>query len=296
MRPCLFQIITDESFAQHQGFDLASFDEKNWPPSELPTLRVLKAESYLVFKRRVAQHFNLPEQQMRLWVLVNRQNKTVRPDTPVPENDANLSELKFTFLYHWFIWSIAVEQVRNSMAARQTDLRLYLDVLGDPTKPEAGPNSIMIFLKFFDVSKQTLYGVGKTYVLRTSKVGDLVAIINERMRWPPTMAVKLYEEIKPGMIEVMKPKLTFLQSEIQDGDIICFQAELSEKEIYDLEAQGLYATPPQYYDFLQNRVLLYFKPKHEDPNEENPEFDLILSKKMNYDTVSGRPFTSFVRR
>ena len=32
------------------------------------------------------------------------------------------------------------------------------------------------------------------------------------------------------MIEVMKPKMTFAQSEIQDGDIICFQAELSEKE------------------------------------------------------------------
>lgn len=38
------------------------------------------------------------------------------------------------------------------------------------------------------------------------------------------------QEIKPGMIEVMKPKLTFAQSEIQDGDIVCFQAELNEKE------------------------------------------------------------------
>ena len=32
------------------------------------------------------------------------------------------------------------------------------------------------------------------------------------------------------MIELMKPKLTFTQSEIQDGDIVCFQVEISDKE------------------------------------------------------------------
>lgn len=32
------------------------------------------------------------------------------------------------------------------------------------------------------------------------------------------------------MIELMKPKATFVQSEIQDGDIICFQVEMNDKE------------------------------------------------------------------
>lgn len=39
-----------------------------------------------------------------------------------------------------------------------------------------------------------------------------------------------FKEIKPGMIELMKPKLSFAQSEIQDGDVICFQVDLPEKE------------------------------------------------------------------
>jgi ubiquitin carboxyl-terminal hydrolase 7 len=86
------QVITDESFAHHEGFDLASFDEKNWPPSELPSFRVLKQETYTVFKKRVAEHFSIPEYRIRLWVLVNRQNKTVRPDTPIPENEPALSK------------------------------------------------------------------------------------------------------------------------------------------------------------------------------------------------------------
>ena len=38
------------------------------------------------------------------------------------------------------------------------------------------------------------------------------------------------QEIKPGMIELMKPKLSFYQSEIQDGDVICFQVEVPEKQ------------------------------------------------------------------
>lgn len=37
-------MITDETFARHEGFDLA-FDEKNWPPSELPQRNVYKLVS-----------------------------------------------------------------------------------------------------------------------------------------------------------------------------------------------------------------------------------------------------------
>ena len=113
-----------------------------------------------------------------------------------------------------------------------------------------------------------------------------------------------FQEIKPGMIELMKPKMTFAQSEIQDGDVICFQVEISEKEsvgfksfslqhtdafyvrTHDLESQGLYSNPMAFYDFLQNRVMITFKPKFDETDENlNPEFYLVLSKKMTYDHV-----------
>ena len=88
------------------------------------------------------------------------------------------------------------------------------------------------------------------------------------------------------MIELMKPKTTFAQSEIQDGDIICFQVEISDKDAHDYEAQGLYSNPMMFYDFLQNRVMILFRPKFEEADDTlNPEFDLVLSKKMNYDHV-----------
>lgn len=87
------------------------------------------------------------------------------------------------------------------------------------------------------------------------------------------------------MIELMKPKMTFAQSEIQDGDVICFQVEISEKETHDLESQGLHANPLHYYDFLQNRVMIDFRPKFDEIDDHNPEFEIIISKKMNYDHV-----------
>ncbi len=90
------------------------------------------------------------------------------------------------------------------------------------------------------------------------------------------------------MIELMKTRATFINSEIQDGDVICFQIEISDKEAADIEAQNKYSNTVQYYDFLQNRVLVQFRPKYLEVSTENPEFELMLSKKMTYDLVSSR--------
>ena len=87
------------------------------------------------------------------------------------------------------------------------------------------------------------------------------------------------------MIEPMKPSLTLIQSDIKDGDIICFQVEISEAEVGLLEIQRLCSNPLQFYDFLQNRVMILFRPKFNKLDADHPEFSLVLSKKQNYDAV-----------
>jgi hypothetical protein len=62
---------------------------------------------------------------------------------------------------------------------------------------------------------------------------------------------------------------------------LCFIYRIS-----DCEQQQLYASVPQFYDFLQNRVLVTFRPKFEEPSATNPEFECMLSKKMTYELVS----------
>lgn len=85
------KVVTDDIFFRHEGFDLASFDGKNSPLSDFPTFCVLKQATYAAFKSRVAKRFGYPESRIRLWVLVNRQNRTVRPDTYVPDHEPSLS-------------------------------------------------------------------------------------------------------------------------------------------------------------------------------------------------------------
>lgn len=84
-------IVTDETFARHEGFDLAVSEQSNWPPSNPQTLRAFKKETYSVFKSRVARRFGYHEDQVRLWTLVYRQNRTVRLGAHILEDDASLS-------------------------------------------------------------------------------------------------------------------------------------------------------------------------------------------------------------
>jgi ubiquitin carboxyl-terminal hydrolase 7 len=147
-----------------------------------------------------------------------------------------------------------MESVRDKMASRQQDLKLYLEYFPPEEKlrwteqyPEEPP--IMIFMKHFDAAAQTLTGVGHFYVHKNQRVVDVLPQILSRAGLATNTPVKIWEvndtfafgfrlvadgrqkqEIKPNMIELMKPKATFLQSEIQDGDILCFQADQSEAE------------------------------------------------------------------
>jgi hypothetical protein len=63
--------------------------------------------------------------------------------------------------------------------------------------------------------------------------------------------------------------------------------------VVDMETQGMYSNPVSYYDFLQNRVMVHFKPKDED-SEKAAEFNLTLSKKMTYDMVGIHFFQLYV--
>ena len=86
------KVITDDTFRKHQGFDLASFDDRTGPTSQVASFRVAKNQPYVDFKTELCNQYNINSEDVRLWVLVNRQNKTVRPDAVVPEEDRTLSK------------------------------------------------------------------------------------------------------------------------------------------------------------------------------------------------------------
>jgi len=112
-------------------------------------------------------------------------------------------------------------------------------------------DTILVFLKHFDARKQTLLGLGKKYVLRNSRPADLCPTINQELKRPPSTSLKFYEEVKPGLIQCLNPNETFSNSEIQDGDIICVQIEMTREEIKEIESSGLCTNPVEFYKLLQ---------------------------------------------
>ncbi|KAJ6493225.1 ICP0-binding domain of ubiquitin-specific protease 7-domain-containing protein, partial [Mycena sanguinolenta] len=185
--------ITDDTFTVHNGFDLAVLDEKDGcPASNLPTFTIPRQQPYNTFKTRTAKHFGYPEDRIRLWVLVQRYNKTVRAGSLITGNAGEQS----MFFPHFFLdpellFSLALDHIKKNMCSSRKDLPLYLEILSE-SQSGRPPDSKMIFLKHFDPDKQTLGGVGRVHI-KTEQVCDLVAVINERMRWVPNTLLRLYQ-------------------------------------------------------------------------------------------------------
>ena len=285
-------VVTEDNFKAYQGFDLTTWDTES---AAARMHRVLRTSTLAELTRTVADSMRLPAEQVRLWIMVNRQNKTIRPDQPIPDLE------------------MTIDEAYNKYGSRDKSFRLWAEKAsqleeGKPVWPDmqqpAGTNNpaILVFLKYFDVESQSLMGVGHIYVKKQSKVSDMVPMIQQIMGWtngvpsisngltngtstPPTLS--LYEEIKHSMIEPMKSKATLAMAEIQDGDIVCFQKALSDKEISAIAQTGSYTDAREFYDYLLNRKTVSFSPKNASENEADT-FKLDLSRKMSYEQFSAK--------
>ncbi|KAL3445864.1 hypothetical protein BJX65DRAFT_280503 [Aspergillus insuetus] len=259
-------VLSEETFKNHNGFDLTSFDQSTAEAALPKQYRILKTTKVCEFAEKIAEERNINPHQFRFWVMVNRQNKTMRPDQVIKDSE------------------MTVEEAYSRYGTKGNPFRVWLEVGqaspdGTVSWPD-GNGSVLVFLKHFDVQRQTLAGVRAVYVRKTQKVADLAPTILEVMNWPAGTEFILYEEIKHNMIELMKPKQTFQQSEIQDGDIITFQKSIKESE---LPPTALYTDAKLYYDYLLNRITVTFAPIKANDGDE---ISLVLSRKMSYDQFS----------
>lgn len=265
-------LISDHTFRNHHAFDLVNWDAPPGDPAAAQQHRVLRTMRIFDFSKQIAEERELVPEQVRFWVMVNRQNKTVRPDQPL--RDPNMT----------------IEEAWNKFGTKGAPFRLWTETCpledGKPAWPDINPGStggapILVFLKHFDVQAQTLSGVGHVYVKKHGKVADIATQIQALMGWDTNTTFTLYEEIRHSMIEPMKPKQTFQQSEIQDGDIVCFQQTVPGLD----PTSVIYTDTRQYYDYLLNRMSVTFYPRM-PANTEREIFTLPLSKKMSYEQFS----------
>ncbi|RIB01653.1 hypothetical protein C2G38_2230141 [Gigaspora rosea] len=271
------KIVTPDIFECYQGFDLVNFDNRQYPLSNVPLFKVLKSDTYEAFKNMVAHKFEIPTEQIRFRIFVNRQNKTIRPEDPITDDYLGKT----------------MDEIHTTMVPKQNDLKLFLEVakpINDEViwfLPTEINSHILVFIKYFNPDAQSLEGLGHLYVKKSGKLDDIIPILCEKKEFPSYTLLKIYEEIKPNMIEEMNPILTFQKSEIQDGDIICFQKALTQKEIQEYTAAGRIHGLPIFYESLFMRIIIYFKPKYLTVDrEQKPEFELVLNKQYTYDDIA----------
>ncbi|XP_040991609.1 ubiquitin C-terminal hydrolase 13-like isoform X2 [Juglans microcarpa x Juglans regia] len=256
-----------EQIGRDVYFDLVDHEK-------VQSFRIQKQLPFNLFKEEVAKEFGIPVQCQRFWFWAKRQNHTYRPNRPLtPQEEAQ-----------------SVGQLREvSNKANNAELKLFLEVeLGQDLKPvlpsEKTKEDILLFFKLYDPWKEELRYVGRLFVKGSGKPAEILTKLNEMAGFSPDEEIVLYEEIKfePNiMCERIDKKASFRASQLEDGDIICFQ-KFSQVGSSD---QTRYPNVPSFLEYVHNRQVVRFR-SLEKPKED--EFCLELSKLNNYDDVVER--------
>ncbi|CAF2357761.1 unnamed protein product [Brassica napus] len=266
----IIKVARDQDLKEQIGkdiyFDLVDHDK-------VRSFRIQKQTPFQQFKEEVAKEFGVPVQLQRFWIWAKRQNHTYRPNRPLTPQE----ELQ-----------PVVGQIREaSNKANTAELKLFLEVellVERPIPPpDKSKEDILLFFKLYDPEKQELRYVGRLMVKSSSKPMDITGKLNEMAGFAPDEEIELFEEIKFEpcvMCEHLDKKTSFKLCQIEDGDIICFQKPLGNKE-----TECRYPAVPSFLEYVQNRQLVRFRAL-EKPKED--EFVLELSKLHTYDDVVER--------
>ncbi|XP_042945755.1 ubiquitin C-terminal hydrolase 12 isoform X1 [Carya illinoinensis] len=267
----IIKVARDEDLAEQIGkdiyFDLVDHDKVH-------SFRIQKQTSFSLFKEDVAKEFGIPVQFQRFWIWAKRQNHTYRPNRPLsPQEEAQ-----------------SVGQLREvSNKAHNAELKLFLEVeLGVDLRPITPPGKakedILLFFKLYDPEKGELRYVGRLFVKSSAKPIEILGKLNQMAGFAPDEEIELYEEIKFEpcvMCEHLDKRTSFRSSQIEDGDIICFQKSPRPES----EEECRYPDVSSFLEYVHNRQVVQFR-SLERPKED--DFCLELSKVHSYDDVVER--------
>ncbi|KAE9447954.1 hypothetical protein C3L33_20145, partial [Rhododendron williamsianum] len=271
-----------EQIGRDKYFDLVDHNK-------VRSFRIKRQMPFNLFKEEVAKEFGIPVQFQRFWLWAKRLNNTYRPSRHLtPQQEARpVNAFDFS--------SFLVGHLREATdKVKVAELNLFLEVeLGQGLRPIPPPvksaDDILLFFKLYDplkeelryfnipflglvlhvlglssppwlVSEAVLYVVsyvGRLYVKAGGMPVEILAKINRLAGFAPDEDIQLFEEIKyePLMCEVVNKMVTFRDSELEDGDIICFQKSSQA------ECCGQFEHPdaPSFLDYVNYYQI---KPEH----------------------------------
>ncbi|GAU12345.1 hypothetical protein TSUD_252960 [Trifolium subterraneum] len=256
IKPHLYtiKVVRDEDLAEQIGkdiyFDLVDFEK-------VRSFCVQKDKSFNVFKEGVAKEFGIPSRFQRFWLWAKRQNQTYRPSRPLThiEEAGTVGQLimvikTYKAAYHLFL------QVEHG-----------LDLC--PIVPlNMRKDDILLFFKLYDPENEELRYVGRLFVNCTGNPSEILTNLNKLADYDPDEEIDLYEEIKFEpyvMCEPVDKKLSFQQSQLENGDIICFQKASAMDNVKLIR----YPDVPSYLKYVHIHKVPISSSDKESKNEES---------------------------
>eukprot|EP00731_Ephydatia_muelleri_P029201 Em0020g845a len=196
------EVYLEEDFQLHQGSDLLDFDD-----IKPRVFRVLKNSTLRNFYSVVSDGLGYPRSCIRVWPFEKRTNSTTRPCN-LPD-DINKSVF--------------------AIAESKQPWRVYVETIplgGDPETFQTYDFSttVLLFFKFYDAIRKVISYVGHSIESLNKKFEDLFPMLQEMAYLPTNTPLRLFEEVKPNMVDEIRPEFTISQlDDVRDGDIICFQ-------------------------------------------------------------------------
>ncbi|XP_074565109.1 ubiquitin C-terminal hydrolase 13-like [Curcuma longa] len=259
--------VDEKDIAEHLRIRLKREQEEK----EQKKIEKSEAHLYTIIKEEVAKEFGVPVHFQRFWLWAKRQNNTYRPIRPLStqQEAESVGQLR---------------EISNKM--QNHELKLFLEVelgldLHPCPLPDKTKEDILLFFKFYDPEKEELRYVGRLFVKALGKPADILSKLNEMAGFSPSVEIQLFEEIKfePNvMCDHIDNNVPFHSSQLEDGDIICYQKSLP----LGCNDQIRYPDVPSFLEYIRNRQVVHFR-LLEKPKEE--DFSIELSKLDSYDTV-----------
>mmetsp|Transcript_41401 Transcript_41401/g.100498 ORF Transcript_41401/g.100498 Transcript_41401/m.100498 type:complete len:1169 (+) Transcript_41401:70-3576(+) len=290
-------------------FDLVNHDK-------VSSLRIKKEHTLLQLKQEIWRLTGVRPSHQRLWLWARRQNHTMRPDKP----------LQLEYDDHVAMMDVKEDQP-HATGKFQAELRLYLESVGegeatpppedaDPPEEEGWPvllpGELLLFLKFYDPTTESLSFVGTHVAQSSHTLADLLPVLRKAKGLPDGQELAVFEEVEfeaSVRFEPIGAGRSLKDAELQSGDIIVFQTlplpQVSRRaqpnamvtdEIVptaDTEHEPL-VDIQQFFEHVKNRVVVHvhkLPPQHQHAQgvrEKERALQLTMDKRWTYDQVTSR--------
>ncbi|XP_042479656.1 ubiquitin C-terminal hydrolase 13-like [Macadamia integrifolia] len=243
---------------------------------KVQSFHIQNSTPFFFFKEQFARDNGFAVEFLCFWLWTKGRNGTYGPRKRLTCFDENKSVAK-------------LRKLSNRM--HNGELKLFFEVKLVPvptyflvTDLSKGEDDILLFFKLYCPERKEFRYVGKLSVKAMGKPVDILTELNEMACFDPYQEIVLYKEIE-FKCEDIDNELTFRSSQIENGDIICFQKKF-KPAVYGIHEHV--PSCPTVRSFLENvhyRQVVYFQCL-DKPNGK--AFFLELSKLSTYDITVRR--------